>query len=87
MENQIKRFILQSKQDYIGERKNCIDWSGAKARGDLQIKRKQFADDELSALLQRNQARLDSVGLIQQEGETQYTYAKRLIDAIRDTTF
>lgn len=87
MENQIKRLILQSKNRTTSEKERIalID-QALKLEGDLQIKRKTFAEDELSALLQRNQARLNSVGLIQQEGETQYTYAKRLIDAIRDTT-
>ena len=87
MENQIKRLILQSKNRTTSEKERIalID-QALKLESDLQIKRKQFADDELSALLQRNKARLDGVGLIQQEGETQYTYAKRLIDAIRETT-
>lgn len=87
MENQIKRLILQSKNRTLSEKEriSLID-QALKLEGDLQIKRKTFAEDELSALLQRNKARLDGVGLIQQEGETQYTYAKRLIDAIRETT-
>lgn len=87
MENQIKRLILQSKNRTTSEKERIalID-QALKLEGDLQIKRKTFAEDELSALLQRNQARLQSVGLIQQEGETQYTYAKRLVDAIRETT-
>lgn len=87
MENQIKRLILQSKNRTTSEKERIalID-QALKLEGDLQIKRKTFAEDELSALLQVNQARLNSVGLIQQEGETQYTYAKRLVDAIRETT-
>lgn len=86
-ENQIKRLALQSKNRTTSEKErvDLIDRALA-LEAQLQLKRKGFAEDELSALLRLNKVRLDSVGIIQQEGETQLDFAKRAADAIRETT-
>lgn len=86
-ENQIKRLALQSKNRTTSEKERVALIDRALAlESQLQLKRKGFAEDELSALLKLNKARLDSVGIIQQAGETQTEFAKRAADAIRETT-
>ncbi len=83
-ENEIKRLILQSKNRTLSE-KERIDLLQRALTLESQIvqQRTTFAQDEFSALVERNRERLKGVGIIQKEGETQEDFAQNNIDAIR----
>lgn len=87
LENQIKRTILQSKNRTLSEQERIklID-DALELERRLQQQREDFAKSELSALLQLNEARLESVGIRQTAEETQLEFAKRAADEIRNTT-
>jgi len=84
-ENEIKRLILQSKNRTLSEKERLDLLERALAiESQLVQKRTSFAQDEFSAIVERNRSILEGVGITQQAGETQETFISNNIDAIRD---
>lgn len=86
-QNEIAKLIILSKDrtKTEAERVAILDQI-LQREGQLAIRRKQFADDELSATLQRNQERLKGVGIIQEDFENQEQFARRSVSLIREST-
>jgi hypothetical protein len=84
-ENAIKRLILESKNRTLSEEeriKKIDEALGLEAK--LLLKRKTFAEDEFSAIVEYNRKRLEQVGIIQKAEETQSDFVANNIDEIRD---
>lgn len=86
-QNEIAKLVIQSKDrtKSEAERLKILDEIIRKEE-QLAQQRKDFAQAELSATLQRNEARLTEVGIIQDSGESQLDFAKRAVDAIRESS-
>jgi len=84
-ENQIKRLLLQAKNRTLSE-KERIDLleRALSIESALVVKRTAFAQDELSAIVTRNESILAGVGIVRQAGETQEEFISNNINAIRD---
>lgn len=84
-ENLIKRLLLQAKNRTLSEKERIELLERALTlESNLVTKRGGFAEKELSDLVERNRLRLEGIGIIQQESETQEEFVSNNISAIRD---
>lgn len=84
-ENEVKRLILQSKNRTSSEKERVDLLERALSiEAALVAKRTQFAQDEFSAIVERNRSLLETAHITQQAGETQEEFIDNNINAIRD---
>lgn len=84
-ENQVKRLILQAKNRTLTEQQRIDLLNKALLLEEgIVSKNTEFAQRSLSAIVERNRARLEEVGIIQKVGETQEDFVANNIDSIRD---
>lgn len=86
-QNEIAKLIIQSKDrtKTEAERLKILDEITQKEE-ELGKQRAAFAQAELSATLQRNEKRLEGVGIIQTAEESQLEFAKRAVGEIRESS-
>ncbi len=84
-ENEIKRLLLQAKNRTLSEKERTDLLEKALALESLGVtKRTEFAQNELSAIVERNRERLKGIDIVQKDSETQESFVENNINAIRD---